>query len=53
MAADGYHLWSQRYDREMEDVFAVQDDIAAAIAVALRVTLGRHCGTLSSESSRL
>jgi tetratricopeptide (TPR) repeat protein len=35
-AADGYHLWSQRYDREMEDVFAVQDDIAAAIASALK-----------------
>jgi TolB-like protein/tRNA A-37 threonylcarbamoyl transferase component Bud32 len=35
-AADGYHLWSQRYDREMEDVFAVQDDIAAAIASALQ-----------------
>ena len=27
-ASDGYHLWSERYDREMEDVFAVQDDIA-------------------------
>ena len=26
--ADGYHLWSERYDREMEDVFAVQDEIA-------------------------
>lgn len=39
-AADGYHLWSQRYDREMEDVFAVQDDIAAAIANALQVKLG-------------
>jgi serine/threonine-protein kinase len=30
--ATGYHLWSQRYDREMEDVFAVQDEIARAIA---------------------
>jgi TolB-like protein/Tfp pilus assembly protein PilF len=39
-AKDGYHLWSQRYDREMEDVFAVQDDIAAAIAAALQVKLG-------------
>ena len=27
-AADGYHLWSERYDREMTDVFAVQDEIA-------------------------
>jgi len=30
--ATGYHLWSQRYDREMEDVFAVQDEIASSIA---------------------
>jgi len=40
-AKDGYHLWSQRYDREMEDVFAVQDEIAAAITLALRIKLGR------------
>ena len=26
--SSGYHLWSERYDREMEDVFAVQDEIA-------------------------
>ena len=38
-AADGTHLWSQRYDREMTDVFAVQDEIAAAIAGALQVKL--------------
>src|SRR5499427_1211707 len=31
-AADGSHLWSQRYDRDLADVFAVQDEIAAAIA---------------------
>ena len=30
--ADGYQLWSERYDREIEDVFAVQDEIASAIA---------------------
>ncbi len=30
-AADGTHLWSERYDRELADVFAVQDEIAAAI----------------------
>jgi TolB-like protein/Flp pilus assembly protein TadD/predicted Ser/Thr protein kinase len=35
-AADGTHLWSQRYDREMTDVFAVQDEIAAAIVGALQ-----------------
>ena len=36
---DGYHLWSEKYDREIEDVFAVQDEIAAAIASKLKTTL--------------
>ena len=30
--SNGYHLWSEKYDREIEDVFAVQDEIAVAIA---------------------
>jgi serine/threonine-protein kinase len=38
-AADGTQLWSQRYDRELTDVFAVQDEIAAAITGALKVKL--------------
>ena len=38
-ATDGSHVWSERYDRELADVFAVQDDIAAAITGALHVTL--------------
>jgi serine/threonine-protein kinase len=38
-AADGTHLWSQRYDRELSDIFAVQDEIAAAIAGTLKVKL--------------
>jgi serine/threonine-protein kinase len=37
--ADGYQLWSERYDREMTDVFEVQDEIARAIASKLRLTL--------------
>ncbi|NIM50630.1 MAG: protein kinase [Gemmatimonadales bacterium] len=37
--ADGYHLWSERYDRDAEDVFAIQDEIAQNIARALRVVL--------------
>ena len=37
--ADGYHLWSERYDRDLEDVFAVQDEIAENIVRALRVVL--------------
>ncbi len=35
----GYHLWSDRFDREMQDVFAVQDEIARAIAETLKVRL--------------
>lgn len=38
-ALDGYHLWSERYDREMTDVFAMQDEIAAAVAAALQMKL--------------
>jgi eukaryotic-like serine/threonine-protein kinase len=38
-AADGYHLWSERYDRELADVFAVQDEIATAIVGALKLKL--------------
>jgi TolB-like protein/Tfp pilus assembly protein PilF len=38
-AADGYHLWSQRFDREMTDVFAIQDEISQAIVEKLRVRL--------------
>jgi serine/threonine protein kinase/tetratricopeptide (TPR) repeat protein len=37
--SDGYHLWSERYDRDLTDVFVVQDEIAAAIAAKLHVTL--------------
>lgn len=38
-AADGYHLWSETYDREMKDVFAIQEEIASAIVQRLEVTL--------------
>ncbi|HLK21557.1 MAG TPA: protein kinase, partial [Bryobacteraceae bacterium] len=38
-ASDGSHLWSERYDRELIDVFEVQDEIAAAIAGSLRLEL--------------
>ena len=37
--ADGFHLWSDTYDREMTDVFALQDEVTHAIADALRVKL--------------
>ncbi|MEJ2513595.1 MAG: tetratricopeptide repeat protein [Gammaproteobacteria bacterium] len=38
-ASDGFHLWSETYDREMDDIFAIQDEISEAVASALRVTL--------------
>jgi TolB-like protein/DNA-binding winged helix-turn-helix (wHTH) protein/Tfp pilus assembly protein PilF len=39
-AATSSHLWSQIYDRELDDIFEVQGDIAASVADALRVALG-------------
>lgn len=37
--SDGYHLWSERYDRNMEDVFEIQDEISLAIVNNLKVKL--------------
>ncbi|MBZ5580200.1 MAG: protein kinase [Acidobacteriia bacterium] len=39
--ADGCHLWSDRYDREMTDIFAVQDEISQAIVDVLKVHLSQ------------
>jgi len=44
-SADGYHMWSQRYDREMRDAFAIQDEIARSIAQRFK---GREPGARSS-----
>jgi TolB-like protein/cytochrome c-type biogenesis protein CcmH/NrfG len=38
-AADGCHLWSARHDREVRDIFAIQDEIAQNVAESLKVTL--------------
>jgi TolB-like protein/lipoprotein NlpI len=38
-AADGYHLWSETYDRKLEDIFAIQDEVAAKVVEQLKVTL--------------
>jgi serine/threonine protein kinase/Tfp pilus assembly protein PilF len=45
--ADGYHLWSEKYDRDMEDVFAIQDEISLAIVSKLKVRF------LGQEKARL
>jgi tetratricopeptide (TPR) repeat protein len=51
-AKEGTHLWSERYDRQIEDVFAVQDEIAAAIAATLRVKL-LHSGVTETYKPNL
>jgi TolB-like protein/Tfp pilus assembly protein PilF len=45
--SDGYHLWSEKYDRDLEDIFAIQDEISLAIVEKLRGKL------LKEERSRL
>ncbi|HET7085482.1 MAG TPA: TIR domain-containing protein [Rhizomicrobium sp.] len=43
-AATGDHVWTDSYDRELKDIFAVQEDVARAIAGALQVPLGLKAG---------
>jgi len=38
-ADNGYHLWSETYDRQLDNVFQIQEDIAVAVAEALKITL--------------
>ena len=52
-AADGTHLWSERYDRPMIDVFAMQDEIASAITDALKGKLGGERASLRHYTPRL
>jgi serine/threonine-protein kinase len=49
-AATGYHVWSEDYDRAMEDVFAVQEEIAAAISAALELRLARRDPATAARS---
>jgi TolB-like protein len=44
-ASNGFHIWSDTYDREVKDVIAVQDEIAQKIVGALRITLSRSGGS--------
>jgi tetratricopeptide (TPR) repeat protein len=56
--SDGYHLWSETYDRTLDDIFAVQDDIARSVVKELRTTLLREAsdadasGRVKSEVAR-
>jgi serine/threonine-protein kinase len=48
-AKDGYELWSENYDRELADVFAVQEEIARSIVAALRLRLGHQSDSALAE----
>ena len=50
---NGYQLWSETYDRQLEDVFAVQDEISRAIVEALKVRLGGEAGQLVVPTKNL
>jgi TolB-like protein len=50
-ADEGFHLWSESYDRELADVFAVQDEIARAIVTALEAELGLGANTDLARAS--
>lgn len=55
-ASDGMHLWSDTFDRELKDIFAVQDEIAGLIAQSLQLKLGqapRPAQEVNPESYRL
>ncbi len=51
-ADDGFHLWSASYDRSMDDIFAIQQDIAKQVTAALKVTLlGEEVEALSQHGT--
>ncbi|HEU4941438.1 MAG TPA: protein kinase [Candidatus Eisenbacteria bacterium] len=51
--SDGYHLWSETYDRTLEDIFAVQDDIAQSVVKEMRtVLLGEQAGSDASGRAK-
>ena len=52
--SDGFHLWSETYDRTLDDIFAVQDDIAQAVVKELRAALlGEEADSKASGDARL
>ena len=52
-AKTGNHIWAERYDRTLEDVFAVQDEITTAVATAIvPAVAGRNCDALFANCRR-
>jgi TolB-like protein/Tfp pilus assembly protein PilF len=52
-AGDGFHLWSARYDRSMNDILAVQDEIARSIAIAMHSKLTSKSGGAGGSAKRI
>ena len=52
-AADESHLWSERYDRDLTDIFAIQDEIGQAISEALQVQLAPRAGKVNIEAYQI
>jgi serine/threonine-protein kinase len=50
---DGYHLWSETYNRQLEDVFAIQDEISRAIVDALKLHLAGDADTLVAPTKNI
>jgi TolB-like protein/Tfp pilus assembly protein PilF len=50
--SDGFHLWSETYDGDLSDIFALQEEIATAIAAELRAPLGLDVGALAGERTQ-
>jgi adenylate cyclase len=52
-AESGYHLWSETYDRQLDDVFAIQDELSRAIVDALKLRLGSETEQLVVPTKNL
>jgi len=50
-ASDGFHIWSETYDRDLIDIFAIQDEIALAVSEQLAVSLGLNRESLSRSTT--
>jgi len=50
-ATDGFHLWSQTYERELEDIFVIQDELAKSIVDALQMQISETSGPLITEQT--
>jgi serine/threonine-protein kinase len=51
-SADGYHLWAERFDRQLVDVFSVQDEIASSIVATLKGRLAASASAIGAPRSR-